>query len=81
MSKNPTKSLVNMKYLEGVDEFLLLKVEQYSLESGVPLLDCFNEALTEWLECLAEPRLSTLRAFPQKKLKIEPKPALLIRTA
>lgn len=56
-----------MNYLEGVDEFLLLKVEQYSLETGAPLSECINEALTEWLEDVADSRLQAFRELLRKE--------------
>jgi len=70
-----------MNYLEGVDEFLLLTVEQYSLETSVPLSECINEALTDWLECVAKPRLDTFRALLRKESQVESEPQLIAKTA
>lgn len=70
-----------MNVLEGVDEFSLLMVEQYSLEMGTPLSECINEALTDWLECVAKPRLEAFRALHQKDAQPDGKPELASQIA
>lgn len=43
---------------------LLEKVREYADEVGLAPEVCLHEALTEWLSCIAGPRLEAFRAVP-----------------
>ena len=44
-----------------VDTDLVMLMEQYALETGEDPTLCLNEALSDWLEHAARPRLEQLR--------------------
>lgn len=57
-----------LRYLQDENDCLLDRIRLYSEETGTPLAQCIHEAISEWLECVAEPKLDVFRAR-QSKLK------------
>lgn len=57
------ESLSALSQSGAVDEHLLLFVEQYALETCTPIKECIDEAISDWREIRAEPRLESLRAL------------------
>lgn len=50
-----------MESLSDVDDLLLLKITNFSCETGKSLAECLNEAMEIYLDCIVEPQLENYR--------------------
>jgi hypothetical protein len=46
---------------QGINELLLLKIDNFCLETGKSVSECLTEAIEIWYDCIAEVELESYR--------------------